>query len=251
MASRSPFRCGSEHRFALMLVIALLILSLFQLVGLIASYFPPNPNGFQGHEYGVFLLLLGGLLFSIYLLRTAREELRRPLPLASLTGLVLGVFLGSIYNLPYYLGLLLIFGVFGPFMALNSLAAGGLATTSWLLDFWLSTVAVLLSLLLYALVAFLVTQRTGKVQQGQWGAVLAAFISLLAATYTFVIIFLVQAYPLPPQEALATVISFQSLPLQTMPLSVAQAIHALFGGLIGSAIALWRHSRRRLNAESQ
>ena len=244
MESRSPHRFGSERWFALILVLAILILLLLPIVGIIASYLPPDPYSLQPHEYGVFPPLLGGLSFSVYLLMTSRDELRRPLPLASLAGLVLGLFLGSIYNLPYYLGLLLIFGMFGPFMALNSAGAQGFPNTHWLLDFWLSTVAVLLSLFLYALVAFLITQRTGNAQQGLWAAFLAAFVCILVATFTFVLIALVQSFPIPSQETLPTVISFQYLPLQTMPLNVAQVIHAVIGGLIGSAIAL-RHIRKR------
>jgi uncharacterized membrane protein YhaH (DUF805 family) len=248
MISRSPYHFGNERWFALMLAIAILILSLLPLVGFIASYLPPDPYALQPHLYGVFLPLLGGLIFSAYLLRTSRGELLRPLPIASSAGLVLGMFLGSIFNLPYYLGLLLIFGMIGPFMALNPIGPGGFPNAHVRLDFWLSTVAVLLSLLLYALVAFLVTRRTGDVRYGLWGALLAAFVTLLVATYTFVIIALVQAFPSPSQQTLPIVISFQYLPLQTMPLSIAQALHAAIGGFIGSSIALRCLHKRAVNA---
>ncbi|HEX4208726.1 MAG TPA: hypothetical protein VHZ51_31895, partial [Ktedonobacteraceae bacterium] len=234
---------GRERYIALFLTFAMFLLLLLAVVGLIASYLPQNSSSFQPHAFNVLPPLLGSLAFGMYLLFSSQDLLRQPLPVTLLAGLVLGSFLGSIFNLPYYLGLLLIFGMFGPGLALNSPGASGLPNPDRLLDFWLSIVAVLLSLFLYALVAFLITRRTGLAWQGKWAAFLAAFISLLVATLTFVLIALVHAFPISSQELLPTMASFQYLPLQTMPLAIAQAIHATLGGFIGSAIGLRMPSR--------
>lgn len=244
MLNRSPHRFGSERWFALMLVLAFLILLLLLMVGLIASYLPADPDSLQPHEYGFCLPLLGGLVFSVYLLRTARDELRLPLPLAMIVGLVLGLFLGILSTLPYHMGLLLAFGMLGPFLMLVPAGAQGFSNTYWLLDFWLSTGAVLLSLSLYALLAFLITRQTGSAQQGWWAAFLAAFISVVVATFIFVIIALVQSVPSFSHDPLTALIWVQYLPVQASPLGLGQGLHAGIGGLIGSAMAR-RHLLKR------
>jgi hypothetical protein len=238
MESHSPQRFGRERSIVWFLLLATFLLLLLVVVGLIASYLPQNTSSFQPHEFIVLLPLLGSLVFGVYLLLSSQDLLRLPLPVALIAGLVLGSFLGSIFNLPYSLGLILMFGMFGPVLALSYAGTPGFSNTYWLLDFWLSIVAVLLSLFLYALVAFLITRRTGLAWQGKWAAFLAAFITLLVATLTFVLIVLVHSFPISSQEMLPTVASFQYLPLQTMPLAIAQAIHAAIGGFIGSTIGL-------------
>jgi len=250
MGNRSTQHLGREHWLALMLLIATLILWLVQLAGLVASYLPPDPYGLQPHLYYLFFPLLGCLLFCIYLLRTSREILRQPLPLATLAGLVLGTFLGSISNLPYYLGLLLAFGAFGPLMALTSADPMEAAQTYKVLDFWLSMLAVILALSLYALVASFVTRRTGHLRYGLWGALLTAFVTLLVGTLTSSLMYLLQSFPSPPQETLPIVISFQYLPTTLFPLSIVQALHAVIGGYIGAVIALRHLHKRRANTES-
>jgi len=96
-------RFGSTRAVAVLLILALLLLLLLWAVGLIASYLPQSdPYAYQPHLYEALVPLLSGLALSVYLLVTTQEDLRRPLPLAALAGLVLGIFLGSIYNLPYY-----------------------------------------------------------------------------------------------------------------------------------------------------
>jgi hypothetical protein len=226
-------------------VLTFLVLSLFQFVCLVASYLPGN-DGFQQHAYAALLLLLGGLLFSVYLLRTSREKLRRPLPLATLVGLIFGVFLGWISNLPYYLLLLLALGIFGPFDALTSSYPSEFAEAYRWPDFWLATLAVLLSFLLYALVAYLVTQRTGDFKQGLWGALLSAFITIVVTICTMTIINLIQAFLVPSPQILPLIVSFQYLPSIPMLLSVARIVHAVFAGLVGAGLAVgrlrWRSS---------
>lgn len=250
MTSRFPSRFGNERWFALMLVLALVLLSLFQLVCLIASYFQTDPYGLQEHEPGVFFLLLGSLFFSGFLLRTSQEELRRPLPLATFAGLVLGVFLGGISYLPYFFSLQLAGGIFGPLMALTSRYPTPLARAYMWPDFWLSTLAVLLSLLLYALVASLIARRTGTLWLGFWAAMLSAFITLLTAASTYSIIALIRAFPSPSQETLPILISFQGLPLLALLLGPAQVIHAALAGFVGSRIALRLRNRRERDRES-
>ena len=237
MANRTP-RPLNGARVSI-LVLALLLLNLLGLVivGLVASYLPADPYGLQPHLYGLLTPLLAGLAGCVFLWITKWEELRRPLPLALLAGSVLGLFLGSIYNLPYYLGLLLIFGVFGPFMALASANAPGIPNIHWQLDLWLSTLAVLLSLALYGLVAYLVVRRARTISSGLWAALLTAFVTLVVSTATFSGLMVIQSLPIAPRELVPTLISFQYLPLQTLPLCVAQAIHAVAAGLIGAWLA--------------
>src|SRR6266700_1538284 len=184
MKNNSLLRVARDRWLSLLLVIAVLFLLLFPLIGLITSYVAQDFS-FLSAIYQTCQALSVGLVFSLFLLMTSRDELRRPLPLAMIAGTVLGVYLGSIYNLPHYTGLLLIFGIFGLFNP--NLEP---------LSFWLAIVAVLLSFLLYALVAFLVTWRTGKLRQGLWGALLTAFVALVIADCTFVIIAFVQAFPI-------------------------------------------------------
>lgn len=219
-------------------MLALLIFTLFQLACFIASYF--SNDAFQQHEYGALLLVWGGLLFGVYLLRTSREALRRPLPLAILVGLVFGVFLGCILNLPYYLGLLLAFGVFGPFSALTSSYPSEFAEAYRWPDFWLATLATLLSFLLYALVAYLVTRRTGHFGQGLWGALLSALITLFITTCTIFISSLRDAFLVPSPHILPIMASFQALPLLSLLLSIAQLVHAALAGLAGAGLARGR-----------
>jgi hypothetical protein len=145
MKNNSLLRVARDRWLTLLLVIAVLFLLLFPLIGFITS-FVAQDFSFLIAIYQTCLALSAGLGFSLFLLATSRDELRRPLSFAMIAGTVLGVYLGSIYNLPHYMGLLLIFGIFGLFTP-------GLET----LSFWLALVAVLLSFLLYALVAFLIT----------------------------------------------------------------------------------------------
>ena len=225
MQKNSLLRVVRDRWLALLLVIAVLFLLFFPLIGLITSYVAQDFS-FLSAIYQTCLALSVGLAFSLFLLMTSRDELRRPLSLAIIAGTVLGVYLGSIYNLPHYMGLLLIFGIFGLFIP--SLEP---------LSFWLALVAVLLSFLLYALIAFLITWRTGKIRQGLWGALLTAFVALVIADCTFVLIAFVQAFPLHSQYMVLNLIQFGLLPLQTIPLSIAQFVHAVMSGLIASAVA--------------
>jgi hypothetical protein len=225
MQKNSFLRVARDRWLALLLVIAVLFLLFFPLIGLITSYVAQDFS-FLSAIYQTCLALSVGLVFSLFLLMTSRDELRRPLSLAMIAGTVFGVYLGSIYNLPHYMGLLLIFGIFGLFIP--SLEP---------LSFWLALVAVLLSLLLYALIAFLITWRTGKIQQGLWGALLTAFVALVIADCTFVLIAFVQAFPIHSQSMVLNLIQFGLLPLQTLPLSITQFVHAVMSGLIASAVA--------------
>lgn len=241
-------RYGIEHWIALLLVVLLFMLLLLSLVGLIASYLLPDPYSLQHHDYSVFLPILGSLIFSFYMLKNSWKEIRRLLPIAGSAGLIVGIFLGSIFNLPYYLGLLLFFGAFGPLMALSSTGPGSVESAYKPLDISLSTLAVLLSFSLYTLVAFLIIYRTGNARQGLWGSLLAAFISVLVATFTFVTLAVISSFPtFFSQGILSNLASYQYLPLQTIPLSIAQAIHAVIGGLIGSGIALGYLRKRKVN----
>lgn len=242
---------GIEHWIALLLVGMLFILLLLTLVGLVASYLISDPHSLQPHLYAVSLALLGAFIFSLYVLKHAWSEIRSLLPIAGIAGLVVGIFLGSIFNLPYYLGLLLYFGVFGPFMALTSTGPTDVASAYRLLDIALSTLAVLLSFSLYTLVAFFITRRTGNATQGLWGAFLAAFVAVLVATFTFVTLAVISSFStFFSQWMLSNLASYQFLPLQTMPLSFAQAVHAAVGGLLGTAIAR-RYLRRGRVSESK
>lgn len=245
MTNRSSSHIGSQRWFALVLVVVILVLLLIAIVGLVSSYLPPDSYSLQPHIYVNFFPLLVGLIFSIYLLRTSRDKLRQPLPVASIAGLILGIFLGSIFNLPYYMGLLLAFGVVGPFTALTAHIPGDFPDMHWfLVIFWLSTAAVLLSLVLYAFVAFIVTRRTGSIQLGIWGAFLAAFVTILVSALTFVIMDVVPWFSRSSPLTLDNLIALQYLPMQTVVLSFAQAFHAVVVGSIGSAIALRRRPRR-------
>lgn len=225
MNNTSLLHVARDRWLALLLVLAVLFLWFFSLIGLVTSYVAQDFS-FLSVIYQTCLAVSVGLVFSLFLLMTSREELRRPLSLAMIAGTVLGVYLGSIYNLPQYLGLLLIFGIFGLFTP--SLEP---------LSFWLLLVAVLLSFLLYALIAFLITWRTGKMGQGLWGALLTAFVALVIADCTFVIIVLVQAFPLHSPYMVPNLIMFGLLPIQTIPLSITQCMHAVLSGLVASAVA--------------
>ncbi len=239
---------GIEHWIALLLVGMLFVLLLLTFMGLVASYLIPDPDALQPHLNIVLPALLSCFIFSLYMLRNAWSEISGLLPIAGIAGLVVGIFLGSIFNLPYYLYLFLYFGVFGPFMALTSTGPTDVASAYKFLNIALSTLAVILSFSLYTLVAFFVTRRTGSTRQGIWGAFLAAFITVLVATFTFVALAVISSFPtFFSQGVLTNLASYQFLPLLTMPLSVAQAIHAALGGLIGSAIALRHLRRRRVN----
>jgi hypothetical protein len=74
-------------------------------------------------------------------------------------------------------------------------------------------------------------------RQGLWGALLTAFVSLVVADFTFVIIAFVQAFPMHPQYVALNLIQFGLLPLQTIPLIIMQFMHAVVSGLIASAVA--------------
>src|SRR5260370_40804186 len=138
MASRFPSRFGIERLFPLVLLLALVLLGLLQLGSMIASFFQTDPHGVHAFQPGGFFLFLASLVFSCFLLRTSREELGRPLPLATCVGLVFGVFLGSLSFLPYSFALQLGLGLCGPLLGLVSSHRTPVAQAYMWPDFWLS-----------------------------------------------------------------------------------------------------------------
>lgn len=238
---RPRWRWDDRRFIALFMFLALCLLSLFVIAGLIASHLQQNTLPFQPTGFIVLFFLLVSLVFSTYLLFSPRKLLRRPLPEALLVGLVLGGLLGSLFNLPYFFGLVLIMGMLGPILLLNAAGTSSIPPATWPLQFWLSSGTVLLSLFFYALVAFLSTRRTGLARSGQWASFLTAFIVLLFATLTFVFTALIHSFPAPSQYVLPIVSSFSYLPLSTMFLALSQAVHATLGGFIGSTLGRRRH----------
>ncbi len=238
-------RFGVEHAIALAVLMLLLLLLLLSLVGLVASYLDPYPYSLHQHDYVTFLTLLSSLVASLYALKNYWNQIRGMLLLAGIAGLVVGIFLGSISNLPYYLGVTLCLGAFGPFLELFSNGPSTVAQDYKLLDISLSTLAVLLSCTFYALVAFFVTYRARNVEQGIAGAFLAAFICVVVATFTFTTLAVFSVFPtFFSQRALTNLAWCQSLPLDTFLLSFAQAVHAFLGGFVGSHAAL-RYLRKK------
>jgi len=251
MTHRLSSRFDTEYWFALGLVLALALLLTVQVASMIVSFFQTDPTGPQSFQPAGFSLFLAGLLFSGSLLRTSREALRSPLPLATGAGLVFGIFLGSLSFLPYAFALQLGLGLCGPLLGLASTHPTPVAQAFIWPDFWLSILAVLLSFVLYALVAFRSTRRTGVVWLGWWAAILSAFVTLLAAVYTSSIVELLRSFPSPPEYLLSRISSIQEvLPLLALLLGPAQAIHAALAGYIGARLALRPRNRREQDRAS-
>ena len=236
-------RSEGERVCALFLAALTLLLVLFQVSSLIASYLPTGSYLSTSHNYIVLVILPGCFAACLYLLRTSRAELRRPLPVATLTGLLLGLLLGWLANLPNYMVLILLFGPLGPFAARESIGDGSSSSGVFHLNFWLSLLCLLLSLGFSMLVAFSVVRSGGRTRDGIGGALLMACIAVLVSIFTLALIVIVPEL-LAPVAGMPPGISytyslaqFQDIAALMLLLIGGQAVQASLGGWIGASLA--------------
>ena len=246
-----PYQSGTTRLFWLIPLVTAFSLLLLQGISIVISFsersdtLVPQPG-----DYVAFVFLLGSLVLSVSLLKRSREVTQvLPASIIFSGGAALGIPLGSLLNTS--LGLMLLFGGLGPILGFFSRQSSSLPPGSPLgpptdLDIGLGILCTFLSLLLYALLAFLVTRKTNS-SDGFAAVLLAVFTTILMASATAV---LIDFKPLLTGSLAISSITYslascKSLVPVSMLLGISQVAHAVIGGLMGSSLASVGSARRR------